>query len=230
MQGNPSPVTGPLQQMKWLWNFIIHHPPVMYGLIGFAVVVALFWLLKRMAGKPLRDLEKKAQGDMAVAAHLGDMYRNGEEGAPLDYRKAAYWYRRAAEAGNADGQAGLGALYYMGQGMRQDYAAAAEWNHRAALQGHAHGQGYLGLLYFKGYGTPKNPSEAYFWIVLAMAPREKGQASMASMPSFVTFAKEVSQSLSPTERETLKQRAKDWKPGDAAPAVTPAKAGNWPPA
>lgn len=217
MEQNPSPAAGPLQQLKWLWNFILHHPPAMYALIGLAVVVVLFWMLKRFAGKPLRDLEKKAQGgDIAVAAHLGDMYRNGEEGAPVDFRKSAYWYRRAAEAGNADGQAGLGALYYVGQGMRQDHAAAAEWNRRAALQGHAHGQGYLALLHFKGQGIPRNPEEAYFWIVLAMAPREKGQASMSGMPSFLTFAKEVSQSLTANERDTIRQRVKDWKPEQKA--------------
>jgi hypothetical protein len=209
---NPSPA-GPRQQFMWLWHFISHHPPVMYALLGLAVVVALLWALKRAAGKPLRDLEKRAQGgDIAVAAQLGAMYRSGEEGAPLDYRKSAYWYRIAAEAGNAEGQAGLGALYYMGQGMKQDFVAAEKWNRLAAEAGSAEGQSYLALLNFKGKGVPQNPQKAYFWALLALAPREKG-SSMSGMPSFVAMAREISANLSEAQRDTVKERIKDWKPG-----------------
>lgn len=211
MEEQSTPPAGPRQQLMWLWHFIIHHPPVMYALLAVAVVAALLWALKRAAGKPLRDLEKRAQGgDIATAAQLGEMYRNGE-GAPVDYRKSAYWYRIAAEAGNAGAQAGLGALYYMGQGMKQDYVAAERWNRLAAEAGDAQGQSYLALLNFKGKGVPPNPQKAYFWALLAVAPREKG-TSMSGMPSFVAMAKEISANLTQAERDAVKERVKDWKP------------------
>jgi len=51
-----------------------------------------------------------------------------------DYVKAAAWYRKAAEQGDADAQIALGELYDEGQGVSQDSAAAIRWFSAAANQ------------------------------------------------------------------------------------------------
>ena len=60
-----------------------------------------------------------------------------------DYAKAAEWYGKAAEQGDAGAQCELGYLYEEGQGMPKDYAKAAEWFGKAAEQGHAEAQDFL---------------------------------------------------------------------------------------
>ena len=50
---------------------------------------------------------------------LGDMYDNGW-GVPQDHAKAANWYRKAAEQGDAKAQHNLGWMYYKGEGVVKD--------------------------------------------------------------------------------------------------------------
>ncbi len=51
------------------------------------------------------------------------MYNNGE-GVPQDYAQAVYWYRKAADQGNADAQLNLGRMYDNGRGVPQDAVIA----------------------------------------------------------------------------------------------------------
>ena len=47
---------------------------------------------------------------------------------PVDDTLAAYWFRRAAEHGQAEGQLMLGALYFFGEGVPQsNIDAYAQW-------------------------------------------------------------------------------------------------------
>ena len=58
------------------------------------------------------------------------------EGVPQDYTQAVYWWRKAAEQGDADAQFMLGDCYYKGQGVPQDYAQAVSLYRKAAEQGY----------------------------------------------------------------------------------------------
>ena len=51
------------------------------------------------------------------------MYEFGH-GVPQDYVKAALWYQKAADQGNADAQSFLGQMYEDGKGVPQDYVKA----------------------------------------------------------------------------------------------------------
>jgi TPR repeat protein len=44
-----------------------------------------------------------------------------------DYATAMAWYRKAAEQGDSLGQAWVGGMYEMGEGVAQDYVEAAKW-------------------------------------------------------------------------------------------------------
>lgn len=52
-----------------------------------------------------------------------------------DYELGAYWFRKAAEQGNAYGQSNLGECYEKGFGVLKDKAQAAYWYQKAAEQG-----------------------------------------------------------------------------------------------
>ncbi len=57
------------------------------------------------------------------------------EGVAQDYVAAAWWFRAAAEQGNAEAQYNLGLMYLEGLGVTQDNAEAYAWIRTAAAQG-----------------------------------------------------------------------------------------------
>jgi TPR repeat protein len=84
-----------------------------------------------------------------------------------DYRKAVYWYRKAADQGDPFGQCNLGVCYDKGQGVHQDHTLAAAWYLKAAKQGDAQAQSNLAESYTNGDGVRKSYADAYFWLSLA---------------------------------------------------------------
>lgn len=74
-------------------------------------------------------LAKAQAGDAAAMVELGqDAEDSVEEGA---------WYRKAAEAGSAEGMYLLAVRCYQGRGVPEDRAAARTWFQRAAKAGHS---------------------------------------------------------------------------------------------
>jgi hypothetical protein len=68
------------------------------------------------------------------------------------YTQAVYWFRKAAEQGDADAQYVLGNIYYYGHGplsMDGRYIQAAFWYRKAAEQGDVEAQDALGNLYLR---------------------------------------------------------------------------------
>jgi hypothetical protein len=65
---------------------------------------------------------------------VGQAYLNGE-GVPKDPTKAFQWFRKAAEAGNVDGQRNLGHAFAQGQGTPVDVVEAYQWLSIAAGKG-----------------------------------------------------------------------------------------------
>lgn len=140
----------------------------------------------------LAKTRKQAErGDANAEATLGDLYFTGQF-VPQDYAQAYFWYRKAADQGNAlaennvgtstkddaeaavwflksaeqgnvAAQMNLAGLYYDGKGVPQDYARAAVWYRDAANQGLADAQGILGLMYERGQGVPQDYAQAVFW-------------------------------------------------------------------
>jgi TPR repeat protein len=84
-----------------------------------------------------------------------------------DYETALEEFRGLAEAGDHDGQIGLGVMYANGYGVAQDFVQAAHWFRLAAEQGVASAQYRLGDLYYRGLGVAEDFSEAALWIDLA---------------------------------------------------------------
>ncbi|WP_220427331.1 Sel1-like repeat-containing protein kinase family protein [Eggerthella lenta] len=93
---------------------------------------------------------------------LGLHYWSGR-GVERDEARAADWWRKAAEHGNAMAQFNLGWCYQDGYGVERDDARAAEWYRKAAEQGNARAQNSLGSCYWDGRGVEQDYAQAAEW-------------------------------------------------------------------
>lgn len=79
---------------------------------------------------------------------------------PPDKAKAAEWYLRAAEQGNAEAQLRIGLAYGNAIGVDRDFSASRHWYEMAARQGNRQALHNLGIIYFNGLGVNANLSRA----------------------------------------------------------------------
>ena len=125
------------------------------GIAAVVIVLACigFWYLQATERQKARD-----------NYNLGLAYENGQ-GVAKDDAQAAFFFRLAADQGNAAAQEALGAMYVNGRGgLAQDDAQAVFWFQKAADQGNADAQGLLGAMYFEGRGgLAKDDVQAVYW-------------------------------------------------------------------
>lgn len=81
-------------------------------------------------------------------------------GVPQDLKLAAYWYEKAAEAGDPQAQMQIGYFYETGTGVDRNLVRAAHWYQLAASGGLVAAKVNLGSAYMWGAGMPKNPQLA----------------------------------------------------------------------
>jgi TPR repeat protein len=79
------------------------------------------------------------------------------------YEEALHLLRPLAEAGDAEAQLNLAALYDIGGGVPKDRAQAAAWYRRAAELGHAQAAVNLAVMYEAGSGLPQDLTQAARW-------------------------------------------------------------------
>ena len=126
---------------------------------------------------------------------FGYCYEYGE-GVAKDLAKAAEWYRKSAEQGNATAQYTLAIFYKNGYGVTQNKAEAAKWYKKAAEQGDANAQNSLGYCYDHGEGVEKNSAKAVEWYERAQS---KVINSRSTIWGFVMSTEMV-------QRKTLEER------------------------
>jgi len=112
----------------------------------------------------------RSNQDVELWCDLGVMYKDGC-GVERDNKQAVYWFRKAAEQGDADGQCKLGLMYSPGGGGGLNNEQAVYWFRKAAEQGDAYGQLLLGLRY--KWGVEQNVEQAMYWFHKAA---EQGKA------------------------------------------------------
>lgn len=100
--------------------------------------------------------------------NLGLSYAKGR-GIKQSISKALYWYKRAAENGNAPAQYNLAEHLRIGDGIEQDYKMSLFLFRKAAEQNYQSAQNNLGMMYAEGNGTKKDLVEASKWFNLAIA-------------------------------------------------------------
>jgi TPR repeat protein len=130
-------------------------------------------------------------GRIAAAGLLACLAMSALSAAPADsefrnglsaynggnYLKALDIWLPLAEHEDAPAQAGLGFMYYRGQGVQIDNQKAAYWLRKAAEHGQPEGEFMFGTLYFYGRGVPQSYVQAYAWCDLA---QDAGNADASS--------------------------------------------------
>ena len=99
-------------------------------------------------------------GDAKSQLLYGSLYEDSKGGLSQDYKESAFWYKKAADQGNAQAQYNLGLLYEDGKGVTQDYYEASQWYKRASNNGFSEAQNNLGVLYIMGKGVIKDRNRA----------------------------------------------------------------------
>lgn len=103
-----------------------------------------------------------ANGDSGAQVLAGTMLMNGEAGLIND-REAVDWFRRAAGAGNMDGQLLLGKMALKSRGGLTPRDALSPFR-QAAKAGNVEAHRAIGEMYQKGIGVPKDPATAQLWL------------------------------------------------------------------
>ena len=115
------------------------------------------------AREVIHEVERWAkQGDRDAAFLLGAAHDDGLVVAQ-DPQKALFWYRKAANAGQAMAMYNLAKGHDMGLFIPRDHAQGRNWLEQAAQQGHAEAMHYLGWKYEKGFGVPRDLEQAHHW-------------------------------------------------------------------
>ncbi|HEY5006572.1 MAG TPA: TIR domain-containing protein [Caulobacteraceae bacterium] len=151
-------------------------------------------------------------GGMSAA----DAVKNGNTAwNAKNYDDALTFYRQAATLGNADGQNGIGTLYYYGRGgLPLDYGQAMKWFQLAAAQGNEEAENSIGNLYDSGYGVPVDYVQAMKWYLLAAnqgnAGGEAGVGSLYANGNGVPVDLDQARVWFTRAAAGGDQRAKDW--------------------
>ena len=114
-----------------------------------------------------KEAKFRAQrGDANSQYQLAQMYEHGKE-VGIDYRKAEYWYLKAAIQGNIYAQDRLGWIYQDPIGGLQKHIESTYWYRKAAEQGYAPAQNSLGFAYRFGTGIKQDYATSIFWYLKA---------------------------------------------------------------
>jgi hypothetical protein len=96
---------------------------------------------------------------LALCLCLPVMGAEKEKPLPKDFKSL----KVLAYKGDAQAQSALGAVYAVGQGVKQDFKEAMKWWRKAAEQEDVKWQAGLGMMYYKGKGVKQDDKEAGKW-------------------------------------------------------------------
>ena len=117
----------------------------------------------------VHELDYQAQaGNIRAQSELGDLYLFGEQDNEVDYKKAFYWYKKAADQGDAKSQYNLAIMYLNGYGIEMNKSKAVEYYRKSAEQGDSDSQLQLGIRYLNGEGVSQDLKLAKYWLNLSM--------------------------------------------------------------
>lgn len=151
-----------------------------YNARDFDKAVELLWPLAEKGNDP--QAQEK----------IGRLYHRGK-GLPKDAAKAAEWYLKAAQQGDAPAAARLGSMYWIGDGVARDPAQAATWYALGAAKGNALAQVGIGYMSMQGSGTPIDFKAAAGWFAKSA---EQGDASaMLALGTLFELGKGVPQDV-----------------------------------
>ena len=146
-------------------------------------------------------------GDNLSLIYIGDMYRNGKYFYDRgffepDYKRAYDYYKKAADAGNADAMKRIGDLYYSGEGFDKDLEEAKTWYENAADAGSAGAWNSLGLMYERGE-TLDRPDYSKAWECYVKAGSEDADSNIERLWQQMTSEDQIADDLKKVEDQAL---------------------------
>jgi TPR repeat protein len=133
-----------------------------FSIVPSAILASLFLVtgypqMARAVNPDIPRIQAGAErGSVQQQIELGAAYLAGR-GVPRDEKQAAYWYEKAANAGDPGAQQQIGFFYQAGFGVERDPARAAQWFERAVAGGLISAKVNLGVAYVWGLGVRKDP-------------------------------------------------------------------------
>ena len=124
-------------------------------------------------------------GKVEAMRDLGHYYNS--LGKEEEFPKAFYYFQRAAENGDANGQNALAVMYALGRGVEQNDAKAVELYQKSADHGFPLAQRNLAFRYKGGIGVEKDVQKAYQWFLKAA---EGGDASAQNEVAWMLYTGE----------------------------------------
>ncbi len=172
LDGNMGIPQDATQGLFWLNQAAKQGNPMALTTLGKMYATGRF--VKQSFPDAISNYEKAASQNFAPAqAALGDLYVKGYGSAfsvtKPDFAKGVPLLSAAAQAGDADGQFGLGFLYYSGRGVPQNYVAAVNLFQQAANQNRADALAWMGVVYQAGTGVPVDLAKSAYYFKLAGA-------------------------------------------------------------
>ncbi|MEM7428084.1 MAG: tetratricopeptide repeat protein [Pseudomonadota bacterium] len=153
-------------------NSALKQAAILAGAAAIAVLVppgAIVDVSAQQAGTEKKSVRfstivKRAKsGNAEAQLALGEAYENGRN-VPVDFLKAAKWYKRALRQGNIEATFRLARLVHRGGGkLAKSPELAAELYQRAARQGHPSSQNWLGYCNQFGFGVTQDYAKALNW-------------------------------------------------------------------
>ncbi|GLR89752.1 SEL1-like repeat protein [Bradyrhizobium iriomotense] len=107
------------------------------------------------------------RGNASAQLAMGDFYKTGHV-VEVNAKQAVYWYRKAAEQGNPEGNTRLALAYLFGTlDMPVDYQRAFELFNKAAAENEDNAITRIGWMYENGKGVPLDYTKAMEWYMKA---------------------------------------------------------------
>lgn len=103
-------------------------------------------------------------GDVQAMVSLGVLFDEiGPVNIKTDLERTLYWYKKAAEAGDAWAQMALANMYHRGQACEIDLNLAFKWYLAAAEQGEVESQMHVARFFQLGWTGEPDLDSARFW-------------------------------------------------------------------
>lgn len=112
-----------------------------------------------------KQFEQKCEaGDSQACGYAGALYKLptelGGNASNRDYKKTLYFYKKACDENVYMACSDLGAMYFIGEGVKKDYKKAAELFNKACDGGEADSCNNLGIMYTNSKGVKMDITRA----------------------------------------------------------------------
>lgn len=118
----------------------------------------------------LRALERAAERGVSFAQYNLAAYLAAGDGVERDFKRAVFWYRKAAAQKEPEAIYNLGLMQMFGEGLKANVARGIGKLEKAAQLGSPDAQQFLGDVLVAGfYGLKRDPEQAAYYYLRSLA-------------------------------------------------------------